>query len=115
MPSDQKSNLSYIPRDWSWYDAYKSTMGFDALSEYTNRVYRFLTDMPPDSFFRLEDSVKPENTDLFIKVCCRFISEHAYMPGRTDDYEFNADATVLRRIRNHPGEKKKTAGKPVHT
>jgi hypothetical protein len=63
--------------------------------------------MKPDSFFRIDGGVKPENADLFIKVCCLFISEYGYLPDRTDYYEFNADATVIRRCKIPPIDSKR--------
>jgi hypothetical protein len=88
-------NLACIPRDWDWYEAYKSRMGAEALGCYIDRVYTFMRNMQPGSFFRLEGNVKPENIDLFVKVCCLFISEYPYL-----HCYFNADATQLRRSRS---------------
>jgi hypothetical protein len=58
--------LKFIPRDWAWYDAYKSAMGAEALLTFVNKVYRFLTEMKPGSYFKIDGGVKPENADLFI-------------------------------------------------
>jgi hypothetical protein len=99
--------LASIPRDWTWWETYKSARGSDALHTFVDNVYVFLMKMKPGSFFRIEGGVKPENRDLFIKVCCIFMDEYRYMPGWTDYYEFNTDATEIRRVRLPVPEKKK--------
>jgi hypothetical protein len=82
--------------------------------------------MKPDSFFRLEGHVKPENLDLFIKVCCLFIEDRtrmlfidggAHMHRCTAYYDFNSDATVIRCFRIDVPEKKKSRenAKPDNT
>jgi dTDP-D-glucose 4,6-dehydratase len=100
------NNVSLLMRDYAWYETYKAARGAVALRDYINRVYRFLTDMRPGSVFRLEGNVRPENLDLFVKVCCLFIEERTYMPDCTAYYEFNADVTVIRCIRIDVPEKK---------
>jgi hypothetical protein len=98
-------NNNLLPRDWTWYETYKSVMGVEALLRYINRVHALLDNMQPDSFLHLENNVLPENTDLFIKACCLFISEHYHTPDQTSYYEFNADCTLIRRVRRFPIKK----------
>jgi hypothetical protein len=113
--TDRPNYLESIPRDWNWYETYKSARGVDALHTFVDRVYKFLMNMKPDSFFRIDSGVKPENADLFIKVCCMFISEYGYLPDRTDYYEFNADATFIRRHSIPVSEPKKPKAKTVQS
>jgi hypothetical protein len=81
------------PQDWEWCNEYRSRMGDEAWWKYINDVYGFLLSMRPGNFLSVEKNVKPENVDLFIKVCCLFIQEQqaSSFPGELyhifgDDY-----------------------------
>ena len=76
--------------NWEWYHQYRSRMGVDNCDRYINSVYRMLSAMKPGSFFIIEKNVRPENIDLFIKVCCMYILES------TGAYEFSNDYSIIR-------------------
>jgi hypothetical protein len=92
-------NRKYLLRDWNWVRQYRLLRGTEAFYGYVNEVYRFLDGMKPGTCFRLENNVRPENLDLFIKVCCMFIEEKPPEPALGGSYyEFNDDCTVFRRV-----------------
>ena len=85
-------------KDWAWCDTYRARLGREAYDRYVNAVYRLLTEMKPGSFFVVEKNVKPDNIDLFIKICCMFIQEHAVIQKKCPEcYEFNEDYTIIKR------------------
>jgi len=65
----------HVMKNWEWCNEYRSQMGKEAYNKYVSDVYKLLLGMKPKSFFSIEKNVKPENRDLFIKVCCMFIQE----------------------------------------
>ena len=52
-------------------------MGKEAFDKYVNQVYEVLLSMKPGKFLSIDENVKSENIDLFIKICCMFISEQS--------------------------------------
>jgi len=84
-------------KNWDWCTEYRSLMGKEAYWKYVGSVYGLLLDMRLDSFFSIEKNVKPENRDLFIKVCCRFMQEQ-FMSGEPRNFchSFNSECTEIR-------------------
>lgn len=96
----------HIMQNWEWCEQYRSQIGNLTYWKYVSEVYKLLLSMQPDSFFSIEKNVKPENIDLFIKVCCMFIQEQlaSYQP-RDFCHSFNADCTEIRCIALHYSKK----------
>jgi len=90
----------HIMKNWEWCEQYRSRLGREAYWKYVNKVIELLIDMKPDSFFSIEKNVKPENRDLFIKVCCVFIQEQ-FMSDQPMDFchSFNSECTEIRCIK----------------
>ena len=74
-------------------DEYRRTMGTD-FCNYRNRVYSLLMRMRKGTFFVFEKNVRPENMELFVKLCCLFILERRM---NVDDYVMADDYTLIRR------------------
>jgi len=87
MPDYSQHRLN----NWEWYYTYRSQMGADNYDRYVSSVYQMLSAMKTGSFFKIEKNVRPENIDLFIKVCCMYILE-------TKGYEFSNDYSIIRHI-----------------
>ena len=90
----------HIMQNWDWCNTYRSLLGKKAFDKYVNGVYELLLSMKPDSYYSIEKNVKPENIDLFIKICCMFIQEQ-FMSDRQRDFShsFNADCTQIQCTR----------------
>lgn len=73
--------------DWDWIQVYKTRMGKEAFQQYVNDVYRLLLTMLPGKPFNIEEKVREENRELFIKIVCMFISEGNGNYGFSDDYK----------------------------
>jgi hypothetical protein len=72
-------------------------MGKEAYEKYVNDIYKFLLAMQPGNFLSIEKNVKPENIDLFIKVCCMFIQEQqASSTPRKFYHTFSDDYAEIR-------------------
>ena len=88
---------NHIMKNWDWCDAYRSRMGEESYYKYVGNVYDLLLNMQPGSFFSIEKNVKPENRDLFIKICCRFIQEQFMSDNRRNfNHSFNSNCTEIR-------------------
>jgi hypothetical protein len=86
-------------KNWDWCKEYRQSLGAEAIEQYVNSVYRMILSMAPDTYFSIEKNVKPENTDLFIKVCCMFIQEEsASCTDRERVHTFNAACTEFKCI-----------------
>jgi hypothetical protein len=84
--------------NYDWHEEYAKQRGREAYRKFINDVYQLLLKMQPGSFFQIEGNVKPENIDLFIKVCCLFIEEmRAAKKGCKieDYYVFSDDYTKI--------------------
>lgn len=69
----------YRLNDWSELSKFKDEMGIEEYNAYTDKVYSVLLNLPPGKFYSVNKLAKPENFDLFIKICCLFIhSNHQY-------------------------------------
>jgi hypothetical protein len=87
----------HLMQNWGWYSEYRSRMGREALDKYVSSVYRMIASMAPDTYFSIEKNVKPENTDLFIKVCCMFIQEESMSRrARNFCHGFNTGCSEIR-------------------
>ena len=87
-------------QNWEWCNDYRSRMGKEAYEKYVSDVYAFLLKMKPESFFSIERNVKPENRDLFIKVCCMFIQEQ-FLSKQPRDFchSFSPDYIEIRCVK----------------
>lgn len=72
---------------------YHAKMGSTAFWQYANRLFRTVKLMHPGESFKVDDLVKEDTRDLFIKLLCWFI-----ISGLAPDYCFNNTFTVFRRI-----------------
>ena len=92
----------HIMKNWEWCEKYRSRLGVTHYNKYVNDVISLLWDMQPDTFFSIEKNVKPENLDLFIKVCCMFMhTQYNSQQHRDVCHGFNADCTEVRCISLH--------------
>jgi hypothetical protein len=82
--------------DYDWIDTYQQKMGKEAFRQYRNSVYEMLMGMRPGEYFTIDDHVKTENIDLFIKMVCLFIVEGNHQYDFTNDYK---------KVRCHEREK----------
>lgn len=80
----------YRLEDWSWVETFQHRMGEDAFKKYRDDVYRKLLSMQPDSNFNIEEKVREENRELFVKLCCAFIQEGN--PG----YSFSENYKIIK-------------------
>jgi len=96
----------HIMKNWEWGEQYRSRLGKENYWKYVNDVLDMLSNMKPDSYFSIEKNVKPENRDLFIKVCCRFMQEQ-FMSDQPRDFchSFNANCTEVQCIKLHYSKK----------
>ena len=87
----------HIMKNWEWCEQYRSRMGNENYWKYVNSVYELFTTISPGKFFSIEKNVKPENRDLFIKICCRFMQEQ-FMSDHKEDFchSFNAECTEVK-------------------
>lgn len=99
----------YRLTDWAWVGHYKDRMGAEAFRDYMNRVYAQLLRIPVGGSFRIDERVRPENRELFVKIGCMFIQE-----GHTD-YDFNDTFTIIRHheeAKMEPKRDRAVKGKP---
>ena len=97
MPDYSKHRL----QNWDWYKQYRSQMGDIAFEQYVTRCYVILQTMQPGGFLVIDKNVRPENVDLFIKICCMFIDEHnRYSHTARLYYEFKSDYSEIRCFSN---------------
>lgn len=61
--------------DDTWIKHYAAKMGETELYNYKNEVYKMLYNLQVGQWVSIPKLVKPENTDLFVKIACCFISE----------------------------------------
>ena len=84
-------NLSHHKlTDYSWYDIYAEKMGEESLRAYVDKVYISLNKLVLGSHIDILKHVAPERYDLFIKVCCLYITE-----TKAWNYEFNNEYTKI--------------------
>jgi len=90
----------HIIKNWEWMNKYRSRLGNEAWKKYVDSVMNMLNEMKPDTVFYIEKNVKPENIDLFIKVCCLFIHKQQMSDERRDFcHSFNSDCTEIRCVK----------------
>ena len=75
--------------DPTWINEYAAKMGEQALYAYKNEVYKALYNLQFGESIVIEKWVKPENYDLFVKICCCFISESEGC------YQFNVECNKI--------------------
>ncbi|MBF0763335.1 MULTISPECIES: hypothetical protein [Parabacteroides] len=85
------SYASFRLTDWDWISRYKEKMGTDHFRDYVNGVYSELMKMRVGGVFSLDNEVREENRELFIKIVCMFILEG------NSDYDFSSDYKTIRR------------------
>lgn len=97
MTTSSEIDLSkHRMNDYDWVDKYINERGRDEFYKYLNSVYGFLLEMKPGTFFRIEGNVKPENIDLFIKICCLLICERYDSKQEFEtEYIFSNDYTKI--------------------
>lgn len=81
----------YRMTDYGWVESYKNKMGATQFREYLHGVYRQLFSLHIGQYFDILKNVRSENYEIFIKICCLFISEG------NSNYEFFANYTKIRR------------------
>jgi hypothetical protein len=82
----------YRLNDYSFIGEYEQRMGKENFRKYRDDVYIHLTNMKPGEKFSVEQKLRAENIDLFIKIVCLFILDNHY------DYEFTNDYKHVKRI-----------------
>lgn len=97
----------YRLTDWDWVNAYKSRMGNEEFHYYVNSVYEMLLNMTPGDSVEIEKTVKTENTELFIKIVCMFITE------QHENYDFSNDYKIIRCHDREEKMERKRPGIPV--
>lgn len=80
----------YRMNDYAWIEIYKKKMGNQAFYEYRDSVYHQLMSLQPGQYFDIVKNVRQENYEVFIKICCMFISES------NSNYEFFANYTKIK-------------------
>ncbi len=76
--------------DWKWREEYRSQMGSEAYDKYFKSVWLALDQLDVNEYYDIIRYVRPENHDLFIKICCQYIITHR-------SYEFSNDFTKIIR------------------
>ena len=80
----------YRLTNWDWTDQYKKSMGETAYFAYKDKVVALLDALQPGYFYDIENNVSSQNIDLFIKICCMWISTNS-------NYDLSRDYTKIRR------------------
>lgn len=81
------SYAMYRLEDWSWVEVYLRRMGDEPFREYRDNVYKKLQSLSPGSSYNIEDHVKKDNIEVFVKICCAFILEGHSNYSFSDDYK----------------------------
>lgn len=77
--------------DWIWRDIYRAKLGDEVYDAFFEDLWLKLDQLRVNEYYDVARQVKPENRDLFIKICCQYILTHK-------DYEFSNDYTkIIRR------------------
>lgn len=93
-------DLSYykFTDDWSWYERYAELMGEEQLKEYIRKVFLRLDQLQVGELFYIEQKVKKENWELFIKVAGWYQEE--YRAGiHEDDIALSRHCTIIFKYR----------------
>lgn len=78
-PENSETMEKYIIRDFkdaTWLNNYVDKMGEDNFWQYKRKVYAKLRELNTGQSLYVCDWCKPENLDLFVKICDCFISEN---------------------------------------
>lgn len=82
MQADYRSLLQ--ADDWSWIERETDKRGGeDAFYEFRGQILLSLYKLKPGSYFDISKA-KPENQEMFVKICCEFLTTHLGV-----DYRFN--------------------------
>jgi hypothetical protein len=83
----------YIPTatDPEWIDRYIDSMGEDAFWQYVDKMYKLLDGLEVRQSIAIEQWVKPESYDLFIKIA------YCYITTSECCYQFNPEYTIIKR------------------
>lgn len=77
--------------DWNWQKEYREKIGESAYNAFFESLWLSLGQLQVNEYYDIARQVKPENRDLFIKICCQYVLTHK-------DYEFSNDYTkIIRR------------------
>lgn len=66
-----------------FFEFEKTMLSTSEKTKYLNDVFKLLLTLTPCNSFEIDNVVKTENMEQFIKCCCLFMSER-----RNHDYEF---------------------------
>lgn len=86
----------YRLNDEKELDIYRKQFGETAYREYLERLYNYIVNMKPGDKFRIDDLVKEQNRDLFIKLLCLFIWMHG-----TNTFLFSNDFRWFYCLKNN--------------
>jgi|GEM_PF-6825078 len=87
----------HLTKQWDWCNKYSELMGAEAFKKYVSEVYKMLLNMKPGAVFHIDKKVKPDNVDLFIKICCMFLYEqNASKAKKIITHTFNASCTQIK-------------------
>lgn len=77
----------YRLENWAWVEDYQRRMGEREFREYRDNVYKKLLEMKVNTSFNIEEKVREENRELFVKLCCSFIQEGHPGYSFSDNYK----------------------------
>lgn len=84
--------------DWSWYDRYAELMGEEQLKEYIRKVFLRLDQLQVGELFYIEQKVKKENWELFIKVAGWYQRDYRAEVHK-DDIALSRHCTIIFKYR----------------
>jgi len=80
---------SYRLDGYAWVDAYIAQMGQEAFHAYRSKVERALEALSEGRYYAVDD-VREEDRELFVKLCCHYITGHP-------EYYFSDDYSRIYR------------------
>lgn len=88
----QMSLEKYIIHDFkdaTWFNQYIESIGEDAFWNYKRKLYLMLYNLEVGQSIEVLKWTKPENLDLFMKICCCYVQESRC------NYQFNNEFTII--------------------
>lgn len=76
-------------RDPTWLNNYIAAMGEEAFWTYKRKLYLMLYNLEVGQSIEVQKWAKPQNLDLFMKICCCFVQESRF------NYQFNNEFTTI--------------------